>query len=183
MQAHRDRAQLLLVDVQQMLVPHVTDHVRIVANCARLIGYARCMGVPITVSEHVPGSIGPTISELAELLGNASRLEKVECSCWRNPGLQGRLSQLRREGRRQVVVAGMEAHVCVGQTVLDLIAHEFDVFLVADAVGSRSPEVRELALRRLEQAGAALVSHEMVAFEWLGRADVPEFRDVLRLLK
>ncbi len=77
----------------------------------------------------------------------------------------------------------MEAHVCVGQTTLDLIAAGFDVFLVADAVGSRSTEVRDLAVRRLERAGARIVAHEMVAFEWLGRGDTKEFKDLIEVIK
>ncbi len=180
----RDASHLLIVDVQERLAPHVHDHSHIVANCARLVGYARRLGVPVTVSEHNPAGIGRTVRQLAEILGSAvPRLEKISFSCWREPALRERMVRLRQEGRRSIVVAGMESHVCVGQTVLDLLASEFEVFVVADAVGSRSPQVRDVAIRRLLQAGAAIVSHEMVAFEWLERADAPEFRDVLGMLK
>ena len=145
---------------------------------------ARCLGVPVTVSEHYPAGLGATVGELAEILASSAiRLEKIAFSCWRNAGLRERLNQLRQQGRREVVVAGMETHVCVGQTVLDLLANDFDVFVVADAVSSRSADVRQLALDRMARAGAAVVAHEMIAFEWLERGDVPEFRDVLNLLK
>jgi nicotinamidase-related amidase len=90
---------------------------------------------------------------------------------------------LRQAGRTEVVVAGMEAHVCVCQTVLDLLANEFDVFLVADAVSSRAPANRELAINRMARVGAAVVSHEMIAFEWLERGDTPEFRDLIERIK
>lgn len=184
MLARRDKSQLLIVDVQEKLAPSVHDHVRVIANCARLIGYARRLGVPVTVSEHYPSGIGGTVRDLAEILGSAAvRRDKISFSCWRDDGLKERLDLLRQDGRSQVVVAGMESHVCVNQTVHDLLANGFDVFVVGDAVSSRSPETRELALYRMQQSGAAIVGHEMIAFEWLERADVPEFRDVLKLLK
>ena len=184
MLARRDKSQLLIVDVQAKLAPSVHDHVAVIANCARLIGYARRLGVPVTVSEHYPAGLGATVADLADILGSSAvRREKISFSCWRDEGLRERLEQLRSEGRTEVVVAGMEAHVCVGQTVHDLLANGFDVFVVADAVTSRSPQTRELALYRMQQSGAAIVGHEMIAFEWLERADVPEFRDVLQLLK
>lgn len=184
MLARRSRSQLLIVDVQERLAPSVHDNARVVANCARLVGYARVLGVPVTVSEHYPAGIGGTVRELADILGpSAVRADKIAFSCWRDPGLNSRFDDLRREGRTEVVVAGMESHVCVCQTVLDLLGNGFDVFVVADAVGSRSPEARELALYRMQQAGAAVVGQEMVAFEWLERADIPEFRDVLKLIK
>ena len=184
MLARRHKSQLLIVDVQQKLAPSVHDHVPVVANCARLIGYARSLGVPVTVSEHYPAGLGATVGDLSDILGSSAvRREKITFSCWRDVALRERFEDLRREGRTEVVVAGMEAHVCVGQTVHDLLANGFDVFVVADAVSSRSPQTRELALYRMQQSGAAIVGHEMIAFEWLERADVPEFRDVLKLLK
>src|SRR5262249_48997078 len=103
-------------------------------------------------------------------------LPKITFSAWQDGAIRERIERLRAAGRTQVVVAGMEAHVCVCQTTLDIISASLDVFLVADAVGSRATEVRDLALGRLERAGARMVSHEMVAFEWLGRGDTKEFK-------
>ncbi len=151
MLARRDKSQLLIVDVQEKLAPSVHDHVPVVANCARLIGYAHRLGVPVTVSEHYPTGLGSTVADLADILGgHAVRRQKIAFSCWRDEGLRARLEALRQDGRSEVVVAGMETHVCVGQTVHDLLANGFDVFVVADAVSSRSPQTRELALYRMQ---------------------------------
>ncbi|MGE3067354.1 MAG: isochorismatase family protein [Hyphomicrobiaceae bacterium] len=184
MLARRRRSQLLIVDVQERLAPHIHDHARVVANCGRLIGYARRLGVPITITEHYPAGLGPTVAALAGLAGSETpRLAKIEFPGWANPAIRQRLSELRQAGRDQIVVAGMEAHVCVGQTVLELIGADFDVLVVADAVSSRSAEVRELALARMSKAGATLVAHEMIAFEWLERGDTPEFKDLIGVIK
>jgi nicotinamidase-related amidase len=184
MLARRRRCQLLIVDVQERLAPHIHDTARIIANCGRLIGYARRLGVPITITEHYPDGLGPTVAALAEVAGSETpRLTKIEFPGWANPAIRQRLSELRQSGRDQIVVAGMEAHVCVGQTVLELIGADFDVLVVADAVSSRSAEVRELALTRMSKAGATLVAHEMIAFEWLERGDTAEFKDLIGVIK
>lgn len=180
----RKKAQLLIVDVQEKLAPHVDGSAAIIANCGRLLRYARRMDVPITITEHYPKGIGATVPELIELAGNdAKRLEKISFSSWRQKRIRDCIASLADDGRTQVVVAGMESHVCVTQTVLDLLKVELDVFLVADAVGSRESETRRLAVERMAGAGAHIVSHEMVAFEWLERGDAAEFKDVLAVLK
>ncbi|MBN9262001.1 MAG: hydrolase [Hyphomicrobium sp.] len=180
----RDRAQLLLIDIQDRLAPHVAGGEAVTANCARLAQYARRLAVPVTLTEHYPKGLGPTApSVLAALGSETAALGKIAFSSWKDPAIRARIEALRDEGRTQVVVAGMESHVCVGQTSLDLIAAGLDIFLVADAVGSRSAEVRDLAVRRLERAGAHIVTHEMVAFEWLGRGDTKEFKDLIEVIK
>ncbi len=180
----RGRAQLLLIDIQDRLAPHVAGGEAVTANCARLARYARRLDVPVTLTEHYPKGLGPTAPQVLAALGNeTAALGKIAFSSWQDQAIRARIEALRDEGRTQVVVAGMEAHVCVGQTSLDLIAAGLDVFLVADAVGSRSAEVRDHAIRRLERAGAHIVTHEMVAFEWLGRGDTKEFKDLIEVIK
>lgn len=180
----RDRSQLLLIDIQGRLAPHVADCDSVVANCIRLAHYARRLGIPATLTEHYPKGLGGTAPAIVAALGDeAPRFEKIAFSSWQDTAIRRRIETLRDEGRTQVVVAGMEAHVCVGQTSLDLVAARFDVCLVADAVGSRTAEVRDLAVRRLERAGAHIVTHEMVAFEWLGRGDTKEFKDLIEVIK
>jgi nicotinamidase-related amidase len=180
----RNRSQLLLIDIQIKLAPHVADADAIVANCVRLARYASRLGVPATLTEHYPRGLGATVGPILTALGNdVPRLEKIAFSSWKDDAIRDRFDRLRRDGCDQVVVAGMEAHVCVGQTVLDLVAEGFHVFLVADAVGSRSTLVRDLAVRRLANAGARIVAHEMVAFEWLGRGDTKEFKDLIEVIK
>ncbi len=184
MLASRRHSQLMIVDVQEKLAPHVDRHVEILDNCQRLMRYARRLGVPVTITEHYPKGLGHTVATLRAAAGNEARtLEKITFSCLNDQAIAARLREQRARDRTQVVVAGMEAHVCVGQTVLDLIDNEFEVFVVADAVGSRSPDVCRLALERMERKGAQIVSHEMVAFEWLGRGDTAEFKDLIGVIK
>lgn len=184
MHMDRARSQLLIIDVQARLAPHVTGEREVVANAGRLLGYAARLGVPATVTEHYPKGLGPTVESVRAVAGTATPvLEKIAFSCWRDEGIKARLERLAGEGRNEIVVAGMEAHVCVGQTVLDLVAHGFRTYLVADAVGSRDGYVRDIAIERMRSAGAVIVTQEMVAFEWLGRGDDPATKDVIALLK
>ena len=180
----RHRSQLLVIDVQEKLAPHVADQADVVGNCVRLVQYARHLDVPATLTEHYPKGLGATAAPLTEAAGNtAVTLEKITFSSWKDAAIRARIDGLAADGRDQVVVAGMESHVCVAQTVLDLVAHHVPVFLVADAVGSRDRGVRDTAIERLRDAGVSIVSQEMVAFEWLERGDVPELRDILAVLK
>lgn len=184
MLADHSRAQLLVIDVQSRLAPHVAGAESVVDGCCKLVRYARALDVPMTLTEHYPKGLGATVPAVLDAIGgNAEAHEKIAFSCWRDDTIRTRLAGLRAEGRDQIVVAGMEAHVCVGQTVLDLIAEGFIVFLVGDSVGSRSPEVRDIAVRRMAAAGADIVAHEMVAFEWLRRGDAPGFKAVIEILK
>jgi nicotinamidase-related amidase len=184
MLAERHRAQLLVIDVQEKLAPHVVDSKTAVANCERLVRYARRLEVPVTLTEHYPKGLGATVASLRDAAGNETPcLEKIAFSCWRDDAIRDRIEHLCRGGRDQIVVAGMEAHVCVGQTVLDLRSENRNVLLVADAVGSRDARVRDLAVERFRAAGATIVAHEMIAFEWLERGDDPAFKDLIRLIK
>jgi nicotinamidase-related amidase len=184
MLAERHRAQLLVIDVQEKLAPHVVDSETVVANCERLVRYARRLEVPVTLTEHYPKGLGATVASLRDAAGNKTPcFEKIAFSCWRDDAIRARIEHLCRSGRDQIVVAGMEAHVCVGQTVLDLRSENCNVLVVADAVGSRDARVRDLAVERFRAAGAAIVTHEMIAFEWLERGDDPAFKDLIRLIK
>ena len=180
----RDKSQLLIVDVQEKLLQAVSGKDRVVDRCIRLVRAARTLDVPITVSEQYPQGLGPTADSIRDALSNAALVaDKVEFSCLRNEFLRERLHELRRQGRPQVVIAGIEAHVCVLQTAVDLEAQGFEAFVVADATGSRSKESRKLALARLNKAGADVVDSEMVLFEWLERADTSAFKELQALIK
>jgi nicotinamidase-related amidase len=184
MHMQRDHSQLLIIDVQEKLLPTMREPDRVVAVCKRLMTAAKRLGVPITVSEQYPQGIGATVEPLLREAGeSAPVLKKVHFSCMRDDGLRERLQTLRSSGRNQVILAGIESHICVTQTALDLIAGGFCVFVAGDGVSSRTEYSRDLALARLRAAGAIVADSEMVIFEWLDRAATPEFKDLLPLFK
>ncbi|HYJ58909.1 MAG TPA: hydrolase [Methyloceanibacter sp.] len=180
----RDKSQLLLIDVQDRLLGAISGKDRVVERCVRLVRAARLLGIPITLSEQYPQGLGPTVDPIREAVANAGFVvDKVEFSCMRSEPLRDRLHELRRQGRPQIVIGGIEAHVCVLQTAIDLEAQGFEAFVVADAIGSRSKVNRKLAINRLAKAGADVVDSEMVLFEWLERAGTPEFKELQTLIK
>ncbi len=180
----RKMSHLLIVDVQDKVLGPIPNKDEILKNIVLLIHAAKKLGVPMTVSEHYPKGLGSTDESLRNLLGDeAAFFDKIHFSCLKNEAIRHHLEDHRDHGRGQIVVAGVETHVCVGQTVLDLIGEGYEVFVTADAVGSRAQGSRDLALRRFERAGAFVVNSEMVMFEWLGKAGTDEFRALLPLIK
>lgn len=177
----RETSRLLIIDMQEKLLPSIPVHEQLLANQSRLIAAATLFGVPICVTEQYPRGLGPTASELRNQLPGHTFAEKLrfsaaECLGW---GTAAESS----EARHQVVVAGIETHVCVLQTVLDLLAGGFQVFVVADAVGSRAKLNWQIALRRLSAGGAIVTSTESVLFEWCEVAGTPEFKQISQLIK
>ena len=174
-----DRSQLLMVDIQERLLPAMSDPAAVVRNGGRLLEATRTLAVPVVVSEQYPAGLGRTVPELASLARANATHEKVEFSCFANPALHATLSG----AGRQTVIFGIEAHVCVLQTALEMAAALHDVTIVVDAIGSRVPESKEIALRRMQDAGVRLATTEMILFEWLRRAGTPEFKTISRLIR
>ena len=172
----RDCSSLLIIDVQTRLAPAIHDGQRVVEHCIWLAGVAERVGVPVVVTEHFPTKIGETVPELKAATTGAHYVTKEFFSA----KADGCLSGTAIEERQQVVVCGTEAHVCVLQTALDLCAAGKDVFVVAEASGSRLPAHRELGFARMRQYGIEIVAHEMVAFEWLEKGGTDLFRAVSR---
>lgn len=169
---------LLVVDVQEKLLPLIPDRERLLLNLGFLLDAAELMGVMIQATEQYPKGLGSTVPELARRLPH--RPEKTAFSCCAIPEVPRRFQEA---GRTQILLAGIEAHVCVQQTALDLLRLGFEVFIAADAVASRYAVDREFALRRLEQAGCVLTTTEAAAFEWAGRAGTDSFRVLSRLVQ
>ena len=167
---------LLHIDFQQRLLPAIDGGETAVDNAVWLTRIARRLGVPVGATEQYPQGLGPTAARLRELLTDGEVIEKIHFSAV----VEGQLSALAGFDRPQIVVTGSETHVCVLQTVLDLQASGKQVFVVEDAVGSRRANDKRLALDRMRDAGARVVSREMVAFEWLQRAGTETFREVSR---
>ena len=174
----RERAVLVVVDVQEAFRKALPESFeRITDSVAKLVQGAEAMGVPIVVTEQYPQGLGRTVPEVADHLPDGLEpIEKVRFSATEAEGFD-------LDGRDQALVCGIETHVCVNQTVLDLLDRKIEVHVVGDAVGSRSESNRELGLHKAEQAGAVLTSVETALFELLRGSDAPEFKTVQALVK
>lgn len=175
----RDTSLLLLVDLQEKLAPAIFESERVIRNSVRLLKAAQQLGVPGFIAEHCTGSIGPTVPEIRNATVSPI-FAKTHFSCTAEPGV---LDLLREAGRPQVIVAGIECHVCVLQTAFGLREAGFDVFLAADAASSRTPENHQAAVERMRAGGIHTATTEMVIFEWLHRAGTDDFRALLPLLR
>jgi nicotinamidase-related amidase len=173
----RERAALVLVDVQEAFRKAVPDFGAVAAAAGTLAEGAASLGVPVIVTEQYPEGLGRTVPEVAEHLPEGTEpLEKVRFSAAEADGFD-------LDGRGQAIVCGIEAHVCVNQTVLDLLDRGVEVHLATDAVGSRTEQNRSLGIHKAEQAGAVLTSVETALFELLRGSDAPEFKQVQGLVK
>jgi nicotinamidase-related amidase len=174
------QAGLVVVDIQERLLPAMHERERVLQNALRLVKGAAILHLPVLVTEQYPKGIGRTISELAGAVPEFAPLEKTAFSCC---GAQSFLPSLASRKVRDVILCGIEAHVCVCQTALDLLDQDFDVFVVADAISSRTQENCRTAIERMRDAGAVIVSTEMILFELLEEAGTDQFKQILELIK
>ena len=179
---------LLVVDMQEKLLPAIDDHKRILWNTGRLIDGANILNVAVVATEQYPQGLGPTMPELVKRLGQAPEKlaakkqlpEKLAFSC---RGVDNLFEDIAQRGIAKLLIAGIEAHVCVQQTALDALAAGFRVYIAVDAVGSRNTTDREIALRRMDSSGATLTTTEAVLFEWCEIAGTPEFKQISQLVR
>jgi nicotinamidase-related amidase len=169
---------LVVVDLQDKLLAAMAGRALVVANAVRLVRAAGLLGMPVAATEQYPRGLGPTVSEVAELI--PQRWPKTTFHCCAVPQF---LETLYGRHVRHVTVAGIEAHVCVAQTALELMNLGFRVQVPADAVASRHPIDWDFALRRLEHAGAVVSTTESVLFEWAECSDRPEFKAISAMIK
>jgi nicotinamidase-related amidase len=169
----KNTSALLLIDVQEKLTPLVLQAQALVEQCHWLIRLANDLAVPVLVTEQYPRGLGPTVEPLRSMPNCDARIEKVTFSCYREPTFVTAWQNL---NKKQVVIAGIETHVCVLQTAMDMLNAGWDVFVVVDAVSSRHDINHNYALKRMAKAGIHLVTSEMVFFEWVGVAGTPEFK-------
>jgi nicotinamidase-related amidase len=179
----RTKCSLLLIDMQERLLPAMAHAKETEARAAILIKAAKTLDVPIAASEQYPKGLGHTVPALKEEIGNAPVFEKTAFSCWRDATIKKHLIAAFEHGRPQVLIAGVEAHVCVLQTAVDLAQAGFGVSVAADATSSRKEMSADLAVDRLRQNGVAVVNTEMAVFELLGEAGTAAFKELSRLIK
>jgi nicotinamidase-related amidase len=172
----RERAALVVVDVQEAFRPAVQDFAQVAAETAKLIDGARALGLPIVVTEQYPKGLGNTVPEVADHLDGVEPVEKVCFSAARAEGFD-------LGGRDQALLCGIEAHVCVSQTAHDLLERGVEVHVAQDAVTSRTEENKQVGLHKMERSGAIVTSVETALFELVGVAGSEEFKQVQRLVK
>lgn len=175
-----DQCCLVVVDIQGKLAQLMADKETLFANTRILVQAARILEMPILWCQQVPEALGPTVPEIAELLTDVEPIDKASFSCVGHEPFNIKLESL---GRDQVLLCGIETHVCIYQTAMDLLHLDYDVTVVADAVSSRTAQNKHIALSRLAAEGAAVGCTEMVLFELLKTAQHPQFKPIARLVK
>jgi nicotinamidase-related amidase len=171
---------LLVVDVQGKLAQLMHEKDRFFENLQKIIRGAQVLGMPIIVTEQIPEKLGPTTPEIAGLLQDIQPIRKISFSCG---GSDDFMKALEATGRKQVLLTGMETHICVYQTALDLLKVGYEVQIVADAVSSRAAENRRVGLEKIKAAGAIPTSTETALFELLKVAEGAEFKEIIKIVK
>jgi nicotinamidase-related amidase len=171
---------LVVVDVQGKLAGLMHDKETLFKNIRILIQAAKILDIPILWCQQVPAALGPTIPEIAELLTDNQPINKSSFSCC---GCEEFNSKLEKTGRRQIIICGLETHVCVYQTAADLLANNYEVDVIADAISSRILSNKETGIRRITGEGAKISSTELALFEILKTAEHPQFRQIAKLVK
>ncbi len=174
-----DRAALVIIDVQERFSQHISNFGPMVRNIVRLINGCKILNVPIFVTEQYPKGLGPTISEIKSALADYKPLEKTAFTCFGEEFAR----TVRTSGRQQLIICGIEAHVCVNQSVHDLLAANYSVHIVEDAISSRDLNNKEIALRKMALAGAIPSSTEMALLELVGDSAAPSFKAVQDLIR
>ncbi|MGA2499067.1 MAG: hydrolase [Tepidisphaeraceae bacterium] len=170
---------LLVVDVQEKLLPAIHEAEVCAANVRKMVEAAKVLALPVVVTEQYPAGLGPTCASIREALGDEKAIEKVRFSAC----VEATMARLRELDRRQVIVVGIETHVCVQQTVLDLLRLDYNPYVCADAVSSRRAMDRDTGMARMRQAGAVITTTESAIFELVGEAGTSQFKQVLKIVK
>ena len=171
---------LVVVDVQEKLLPAIHEFASVLERSVKMVKVAQMLEVPILFTQQYTKGLGGTHSALTSLFPKFTFVEKTSFNCFGEPKFAERLAEL---NAKTLVIVGTEAHICVCQTALDALQRGFDVHVVADAVGSRTTQNKEIGLGRIRQAGGIITGTELTIYEWIERADSEAFRKMLPLLK
>lgn len=176
-----EQCALVVIDIQEKLLPPIFEKERLVRNSQLLIRLANILSLPVIATTQYSKGLGQTVPEIASLLPDVQPLDKLEFGCFGNSDFCSRISRL--SGRGTLLLCGMEAHICVLQTALGALNQGHIVHVAADAVSSRTKLNWKLGLQRMRDAGAVISSTEMMIYELLGRSGSPEFKEILKYLK
>ena len=176
-----ERTALVVVDLQEKLLPAIEGRERVLRNGILLLRLAEALELPVVMTTQYRRGLGATVPEVVEAAPGVTPIDKVSFGCFGSPEFLARLQAL--GGRDQLLVCGIESHICVAQTVLGALEEGYAVHVAGDAVGSRAEDNRTVGLRRMERAGALVSSTEMAIYELLGRSDAAAFKKMLPLLK
>ena len=166
---------LLIIDVQEKLLPKIYENEAVMKSVIWAVDLAQTIGIPKILTEHCPEKIGTTPAVLRDKF----KEEDIEVKVYFSAVREGNLLDKIQKERKQIIVAGTEAHICVQQTVLDLLELGYAVFILDSAAGTRIPNDKERALERMSKNGAEIITPDMLAFEWLEKAETPLFKEVL----
>ncbi len=175
-----DKTALLIIDIQERIIRVINEYETVVENTIKLIKGFKALGVPIYYTEQYPKGLGPTVESIQNELEGNEAIQKLSFSC---SGAGNLFDELKKNGISQVVVCGVESHVCVQQTVLDLIANDFQVNIAADAVSSRRVKDYEISLSRMRQYGADVTTVESILFELLNVCGTDVFKQISKIVK
>jgi nicotinamidase-related amidase len=171
---------LVVIDVQEKLFAHMAEKEKLTENLFRLTQFAQIMKIPIILTEQYPKGLGQTIPQVKQLIPNIQPIEKVEFSCFGSERFREALTKIQA---KTLILAGIEAHICITQTAIEGLENGFRIYVVEDATSSRSPEDKDIAIHRIRQNGGTIVSTEMLIYELLKKAGTPEFKETLKLEK
>jgi nicotinamidase-related amidase len=180
MRIEKAKAAGLLIDVQEKLFPHMDQKEDLLRRCSILIRGLKVLGLPMMITEQYPRGLGKTIEALAALMEGEVVKEKISFSCCDEPSF---IKMLELQRRHTVIICGIEAHVCVMQTVIDLVALGYHAVVVADCISSRNPEDKRVAIERMRSEGAVITTSESILFELAQVAGNDEFKAISKLVK
>ena len=175
-----DNTTAIGIDYQERLLPAISEHAAVIRNSRVLFSGLELLRIPVIISRQYPQGLGDTVADIREVTADAAVLDKTAFSCHGDKHIR---EALERTGRRTVILSGVEAHVCVLQSAVDLLAAGYQVIYVADCTGSRKAEDKEYGIRRAGQEGALLVTYEQILFELLGSATAPAFKGISTLVR
>ncbi|MBS7615261.1 hydrolase [Candidatus Bathyarchaeota archaeon] len=176
----KDEPVLIVIDVQEKLLTHIAQKETVLENLEKLIKFMHIIKIPIIITEQYPKGLGPTVPEVKSLIPDSKPIEKLEFSCF---GSQEFKKALEKTGKKTLILAGIEAHICVTQTAIEGLENGYRIYVVEDATSSRTLQDKVTAINRMRQNGATIVSTEMLIYELLKKARTPEFKESLKLIK